>query len=442
MQAEIEVSREILAADAVFILQCLRDAARENRSTHMIDMRTELSTSVTLAFSDYLRFLRKHEYVVLDRELHTLSLTPAGETVATSEPSTGLLGQIDTFFADRLQKLPYVEVESLDEERAVLEAVPVQGRRGAVIQARNAETTPGNARGATPNLSRPPPPPEPVDEPIYLRGQILGRGPLTNVCRARNVTLSADVALKELRDDSPFENPQLAERLRTEIGAQARLRHPCVVGVFDLDLTLPLPVIIAELCDGGNLRDRLQLGARPGLPIDQALRMTVQILSALEAIHGEGLVHANLKPTNVLFDRFGNAKLADLGLSRVAALTHENDGVDPTQLAYLPPELRQGHIDSAKASADIFAAGILLFEALSGRPPGRKPMALSRAVPGTPPAVDWMFERMTAGLPDERYGSATEALNELLVALADPSYGQPGRISLATAIPNAEPSRR
>src|SRR4051812_48761849 len=127
MPAEILVTRDILAEDTVFILQCLRENAREGRSMHMMDVRNYLANSVTLEFSDYLRFLRKNNYVQLDREQHTLALTPDGDKAAQSDASGALVGQLEQFFADKLRQ-GVVEVQTEEEERTALGQLVDTGR--------------------------------------------------------------------------------------------------------------------------------------------------------------------------------------------------------------------------------------------------------------------------------------------------------------------------
>lgn len=438
MPAEILVTRDILAEDTVFILQCLRESHREGRSMHMLDVRNYLANSVTLEFSDYLRFLRKYGYVVLDREQHTLGLTAPGDQAAQADPGTGLLGQLDDHFADKLKK-GVIEVQTEEEERANLAALAGNGSRPPPPP--DEEQTPGPgpaatfaalaASGADATHAE-------SDELIYLRGEAIGQGPMGTVYRARHASLGTDIAVKEIREAASrrvYTDPaQLAARLKAELSVQARLRHPAVVALYDLDLTVPQPFAVLELCGGGNLRDRLLPRGGQGLPAEFVLRAFGQLLAGLAHAHALGVTHHNLKPENILFDAFGNAKLSDFGLGRL--LQHDLGDqrtmvIDAGNMSYRSPELLQG--GKAGPSADVYALGFLLYEALTGRVPGRRSALPSKAAPGVPADFDDIFDRMTADRPEERYETAGDALEDICAAFPDGRYGQPGMVWVHTA---------
>lgn len=463
MPAEILVTREILAEDTVFILQCLRENAREGRSMHMMDVRNYLANSVTLEFSDYLRFLRKFGYVTLDREQHTLGLTAAGDQTAQQEPAAALVGQLEEFFSDKLKE-GVIEVQTEEDERSQLgslvtpsrpppphDPTPLPGPAPSIFASLRAggfssppPTPPPSATGAFSNVS-------PVsyapaggeDELIYLRGEQIGQGTLGAVFRARHASLGTEIAVKEIRETAvrrAANSTAFVTRLKTELGAQARLRHPAVVQIFDLDVTVPQPFAVLELCGGGNLRDRLKIRAGAGLEPALALRAFAQVLSGLAAAHAQGLTHLNLKAENVLFDVNGNAKLGDFGLSRLLSTDGDDPRtvVDTGNMSYLAPEVLRPTGVAATAAADVYALGILLYEALTGRVPGRRSPLPSKAAPGVPAEIDEMFDRMTADAIDERYPDAGAVEDELFAAFPDGRYGQPGVFLLATALPEAD----
>jgi len=455
MPAEILVTRDALAEDAVFILQCLRESQREGRSMHMVDVRGTLAGSVTLEFGEYLRFLRKHEYIAVDREAHTLELLPAGDRAARGEESPQLVERLEEFFADHIRQ-GVVEVHDDDEEHAPPppppeDATPQPGPAPGLVVQRADAVPPA------------PPPPDPArdpfaavlqgapaagtaeDELIYLRGDAIGQGPIGTVFRGRHATLGTEVAIKEVRDRGPasrlLPGSELAARLKAELGAQARLNHPAIVRVHDLDLTVPQPFAVFDLCEGGNLRDRIKARGGSGLDPEAALHAFGQVLGGLAAAHERGLVHQNLKPENVLFDAWGNAKLGDFGLSRVLAVDFGDAArglvVDTGNVSYLAPELLTG--GRASLASDVYALGIMLYEMLVGRVPGRRSPEPSKAVSAVPEAIDLLFDRMTADRPEDRYRSAVETLADFLTAFPDGRHGKPGQLVLAVSMPARAP---
>lgn len=456
MPAEIMVTRDDLAEDSVFILQCVRQNALGGRSTHMADVRQELGNSITLEFSDYLKFLRTQGYLTLDREQHTLSLTAQGEKASQSRPSPQLLGQLDQFFADKLAK-GVIEVASPDEEDANLDAFATATSAARPMPPPPVTATPFSdlasvGAGAT---HRPPPPPPSVEEGgVYLRGAEIGRGPFGTVSHTSHSALGISFAFKEfseLSDTRLFGTPaQSAARIKDLLASQAKLAHPAVVQVHDLDVLADPPVAILELCGGGNLRNRLTALEGKGMPAAHVLQAFGQLLGGLAHAHAHGVTHHNLKAENVLFDVYGNAKLADFGLGRLLQVelsTGKGIVLDPAYVSYRAPELLAGA--PASPSADVYALGILFYEALTGQVPGRRSPLPSAAVPGVPPAIDDIFDRMTADRATDRYPDARAALDDLHKAFPDGRFGlhdrawvqtAPWREQLAPSAPVARPA--
>lgn len=459
MPAEILVTKEILAEDAVFILQCLRENRRAGRSLHMMDLRQELANSVTLEFSDYLRFLRKFEYATLDREAHTLDLTPAGDTVAQGEPTSRLADQLAGFFADKLA-LGRVEVQTEDDEHTSLSKLVIAPRPPPLpedhtpppgpVPSAAGRMGPGLAAGAFSQvLAGAPSLAGVADEPLYLRGEVIGQGPVGTVFRARHAALDIDVAVKEVREKAAvlriIDARALADRLRREVSRQAALRHPAIVPVLDLDVASPQPFVVTELCAGGNLRDRLKARGGSGLGAEHGLRAFGQLLAGLAHAHAQGRTHGNLKPENVLFDAAGNARLSDFGLGRLLSGSSDGDQllVDAATRSYVAPELLRPSADDppAGASGDVYAAGILFYELLTGRIPGRRSPLPSAAVPGVPEALDDLFDQMTADEPEERPDDAGAALALFHAAFPDGRYGTTATFVLALGAPAATPAK-
>jgi eukaryotic-like serine/threonine-protein kinase len=258
----------------------------------------------------------------------------------------------------------------------------------------------------------------------YLVGPRVARGGMATVYEATDLRLDRLCALKVMHaglgDDGDF-----AGRFVREARAAARLSHPHVVGVFDQgddDGTLFLAM---EYVPGGTLRDLIRTQA-PMAPA-QALALLDPLLSALAAAHKAGLIHRDVKPENVLLSEDGRVKVADFGLARAvtAHTQHTTAGVLIGTVSYLSPELL---VDGrADARSDVYAAGVVLYEMLTGRKPHEGDSAIqvaykhvhedvpapSRLVPGLPAYVDALVARATARNPDLRPADARVLLHQV-----------------------------
>jgi eukaryotic-like serine/threonine-protein kinase len=212
----------------------------------------------------------------------------------------------------------------------------------------------------------------------YRVGPVLARGGMSTVYRGTDTRLERPVAIKVMTPRFAAD-PSFLQRFVREARAAARLHHPGVVGVHDQGVdSSPAgdhAFLVMELVEGGTLRDLLRQYGR--LPVPLAIAVTDMVLSALAAAHREGLVHRDIKPENVLIGPAGVVKVADFGLVRAAAeVSHTGDVILGT-VAYLSPE--QVATGTADARSDVYAAGVLLFEMLTGTPPYTGDTALSVA---------------------------------------------------------------
>ncbi len=206
----------------------------------------------------------------------------------------------------------------------------------------------------------------------------LARGGMATVYAALDTRLTRTVALKVMHvglgDDAEF-----ARKFDREARAAARLSHPNVVSVFDQGHDSGRPYIVMEYVDGHTLRDVLNADAP--LPPLKALETIEPVLNALACAHEAGLVHRDVKPENVLISERGQVKVADFGLAK--AITSQTStatqGLLIGTVSYLPPEL----VVSGKADArsDVYSAGVVLFELLTGRKPhtGETPIQVAYA---------------------------------------------------------------
>ncbi|MFP5345811.1 MAG: protein kinase domain-containing protein, partial [Actinomycetes bacterium] len=194
----------------------------------------------------------------------------------------------------------------------------------------------------------------------------IARGGMATVYLATDNRLDRDVALKvmhpHLADDEQF-----VARFHREAKSAARMSHPSIVAVYDQGTDDGAVYLAMELVPGRTLRDLLD--ERAPLPPGEALDLLAPVLDALAAAHRAGIVHRDVKPENVLLTEDGGVKVADFGLARAASSAHTgtSTGMLIGTVAYLSPELVLRGI--ADARTDVYAAGIMLFEMLTGRRP-------------------------------------------------------------------------
>ncbi|MBN1417871.1 MAG: protein kinase [Planctomycetes bacterium] len=245
----------------------------------------------------------------------------------------------------------------------------------------------------------------------YVLDACVGRGGFGEVWKAHHhVWKDMVVAIKIPRD------PEFVRQLRTEAEIQHRLDHPRIVRTLGLDPSSDPPYFATEFIPGGSLRDLLVREGR--LPSARALAIIEDVLDALSFAHARGVIHRDIKPENILIDADGRGRLSDFWLGRVVEMATTTLALSgslktPTgerlagSLLYMAPEQKS---PGAKVDrrADLYAVGIVLFEALTGETPqgGEAPGDL---VAGVPPDVDRLFRRLYARL-ENRFGEAGEAL--------------------------------
>ena len=248
----------------------------------------------------------------------------------------------------------------------------------------------------------------------YRIERLLGEGAFSQVYLATHIQLNAPRAIKILRRDAPgvgsTEFQDYRKRFQLEAQLGAHIDSPHVVRVHDFEESEDMLALVMEYAAGGSLQTRLDQARqeRRPLPIDECVRIALDIAQGLAAIHPLDIVHRDLKPSNILFDEQGRAKVADLGLAQVpggpSLRSVMSQGVPhPGTPGYMSPEQESSYGYLTPAS-DVYALGLLLFEMLTGRRyrnvrPGTRVRSLREEVP---PWLDDLLARMLAQNPAER----------------------------------------
>lgn len=283
-----------------------------------------------------------------------------------------------------------------------------------------------------------------VDSPI-------AKGGMSTVYRCVDMRLGRAVAAKVMHEE--FEDdPVFVQRFEREARAMARLQHSNLVGVHDFSADGEPIYLIMELIDGGTLRELL---AEEGpLPPYAAIGVMRSVLAGLDEVHRTGLVHRDIKPDNVLITSGSRVKVGDFGLVRVSNAQVNSDHIVGT-VSYLAPEQVTG--EEITPAADVYSAGIVLFELLTGTVPFRGDTPLEHAkarleedvptassrIDGVPPLVDELVATATARDPEMRFADAgefLEALNDVAVALHLPDFTVPVPQNAAAARTAARPT--
>lgn len=272
----------------------------------------------------------------------------------------------------------------------------------------------------------------------YELGDTLGRGGMAEVFEGQDLRLNRRVAVKVLRPDLA-RDPSFQSRFRREAQSAASLNDPNIVAVYDTGEDVldgggehvMVPYIVMEYVDGHTLRELMSSGRR--LLPERSLEIMAGVLSALDYSHAHGIIHRDIKPGNVMLTRSGDVKVMDFGIARAVAdaqatMTQGNAVMGTAQ--YLSPEQARGEVVDARS--DLYSAGCLFYELLTGRPPfqgesavsvayqhvSETPVPPSQVDPAVPPTLDPLVLKSLAKDPADRYQSANEFKADVERAMA------------------------
>ena len=260
----------------------------------------------------------------------------------------------------------------------------------------------------------------------------IGNGGMAIVYKAKDHVLNRDVAVKVLRDEYTTDS-DFIKRFNTEAQSAANLQHPNIVAIYDVghEEENNLYYIVMELIKGKTLK---QIINKDGvISWKWAVNIAIQIASALEVAHKNGIVHRDIKPHNIMITEDGVAKVTDFGIAKaVSNSTITSFGTTIGSVHYFSPEQAKGSITDAKS--DLYSRGVVMYEMVTGTVPFDADTPVSVALmhiqeepippieknPEIPSAVNDIIMKAMRKDPLERYQSATEMLADLSKALKDP----------------------
>jgi eukaryotic-like serine/threonine-protein kinase len=285
----------------------------------------------------------------------------------------------------------------------------------------------------------------------------LGAGGMGVVYKAHDDRLDRAVALK-LLPEKMAQQPQALERFRREARAASALNHPNICTIYDIGDQDGRAFIAMEFIDGETLR--AHINSKP-IPLEETLKLGIQIAEALDAAHAEGIIHRDIKPANIFVTKRGQAKVLDFGLAKLAPKgIGGGDGdsagdseMEPTSIvgiisgtpSYMSPEQVRG--DDLDARTDVFSLGLLLYEMTTGRQAfgggtggmiieavlTRAPTPVRTINPDIPPRLEEIISRALHKDRDQRYQSAAAICEDLKQLKASLDTGQTVRMALAAA---------
>jgi hypothetical protein len=419
MEGRAKVTKEVLCEEARFILANVMAEARYGRQNRYDDIRRVCEGAVSIPFAEYIGFLEKSGYLRHDRTSESLEVTPDGETVVNGgnlpEFTDRAVSHFKKLRQTRAQQTGAVPIQT--QAGGLPPAAPVrsEGSAAARLPAKEGAKVASSGGRSSAAISGE----FPMDggEQRYEKLATIGSGGMGTVYRARQVALNREVALKEIRDLFGFfsedQRNEIVRRFTDVVRAWGNLAHPNILPIHDVNIWVEYPFLVTELAPNGSAR-RLINDAEE-IPVDLAFKYLLQTLHALRAAHAQRVFHRGLKPEQMLIDAYGNVKISDFGFTRIVERDHaviRQIYVGMGNVAYMAPELYTDPM-AAGPQGDIYALGIIFYELLTRKLPGRRSPMPSQINGALPHGIDDIFDRMTRDGRGERYATVDDILDDI-----------------------------
>lgn len=418
MEGRAKVTKEVLCEEARFILANVMAEARYGRQNRYDDIRRVCEGAVSIPFQEYIGFLEKSGYLRHDRANESLEVSAEGETVVNggnlAEFTERAVSHFKKLRQSRAMAVPGAAIPM--STQAGLPVSPLAQREvsgvGPMPRKEPKMTTSGGRSSAMAGG-------EIVSEMEnrYEKLASIGSGGMGTVYRARQVALNREVALKEIRDLFGFFNEdqrnEIVRRFTDVVRAWGNLAHPNILPIHDVNLYAEFPNVVTELAPNGSCR-RLINDAEE-IPIELVFKYLLQTLHALRAAHAQRVYHRGLKPEQLLIDGYGNVKVSDFGFTRLVERDHaviRQIFVGMGNVAYMAPELYNDPLMTGP-QGDIYALGIIFYELLTRKLPGRRSPMPSQLNSTLPSGIDDIFDRMTRDSRSERYATVDDILDDI-----------------------------
>ncbi|HEY5921935.1 MAG TPA: serine/threonine-protein kinase [Kofleriaceae bacterium] len=416
MEGRAKVTKEVLCEEARFILANVMAEARYGRQNRYDDIRRVCEGAVSIPFGEYIGFLEKSGYLRHDQANESLEVTPDGETVVNGgnlpEFTERAVSHFKKLRQTRAMQTGSMAIPTSPAVAAAMRTEASAARQLPVKDAAKLTSSGGRASAAVGGEI------QSVDmEQRYEKLATIGSGGMGTVYRARQVALNREVALKEIRDLFGFfsedQRNEIVKRFTDVVRAWGNLAHPNILPIHDVNIWSEYPYVVTELAANGSAR-RLINDAEE-IPVELAFKYLLQALHALRAAHQQKVYHRGLKPEQLLIDAYGNLKVSDFGFSRIVERDHaviRQIYVGMGNVAYMAPEL---YTDPTATSpqTDIYALGIIFYELLTRKLPGRRSPMPSQINSALPHGIDDIFDRMTRDAREERYNAVDEILDDI-----------------------------
>jgi len=276
----------------------------------------------------------------------------------------------------------------------------------------------------------------------YQLTEFIGHGGMALVYKALDQRTHHDVAIKILKPEY-INDQEFLRRFEREAQAASKVSHHNIVNLLDVGTQDNYRYLVLEYVQGRTLKDIID--EKGALPAVTAVQIAIRILSALQHMHKNGIIHRDIKPQNILIHAEGHVKVSDFGIARLAGSgTISKTDMVMGSVHYFSPEQAQGQ--EVTEASDIYSVGVVLYEMLTGSVPfdGETPVAIAmqhikippRNVnivnPSVPPALDAVVQKAMAKDPSERYQQAEDMARDLQRALSEPVRRQEEPIPLDT----------